>query len=324
MAVALGALLGICWIQTRQARPDPVLLAGLCLAAGCFLAMLWAGTRLALRLRPPLLAQRFHGLWLSALLLAVSSGLFAFRAVDDAAAGLSSRLSAAMDGRSVWLEVVVRDLPTLQERGWRFEAEVRLARVAPDGPVISVPQRGLMFWPKSVMQEFPEHLSPGQRWGFEARIRQPHGTLNPQAFDAEAWMMEQGFHFVGSVKTGKSASRPRLIGMETDFGLRIDQMRDRIRALIGAHSQSSAVGVLSTLVVGDQRAIGVAEWAVFQKTGVSHLISISGLHVTMFAAMAAAVGAVLWRALCLTRLAAGLWIPVQSVAAGGAIGGAVG
>ena len=324
LAVALGALLGICWIQTRQVLPDPVLLAGLCLSAGCFLAMLWAGTRLALRSKPPLLAQRFHGLWLSALLLAVSSGLFAVRAADDAAAGLSSRLSAAMDGESVWLEVVVRDLPTLQERGWRFEAEVRLARVAPDGPVISVPERGLMFWPKSVMQEFPEHLSPGQRWGFEARIRQPHGTLNPQAFDAEAWMMEQGFHFVGSVKTGKSASRPRLIGMETDFGLRIDQMRDRIRALIGAHSQSSAVGVLSALVVGDQRAIGVAEWAVFRKTGVSHLMSISGLHVTMFAAMAAAVGAVLWRALCLTRLAAGLWIPVQSVAAGFAIVGAVG
>jgi competence protein ComEC len=112
--------------------------------------------------------------------------------------------------------------------------------------------------------------------------------------------------------------------METDFGLRIDQMRDQIRELIGAHSQSSAVGVLSALVVGDQRAIGMAEWAVFRKTGVSHLMSISGLHVTMFAAMAAAIGAALWRALCLTRLAAGLWIPVQSVAAGFAIIGAVG
>jgi competence protein ComEC len=324
LAVALGALLGVCWIQTRQALPDSALLAGLCLSTGCFLTIAWAGARLALRSESPLLAQRCHVLWLSTLLLAVSSGLFAFRAADDAAAGLSSRLSAAMDGRSVWLEVVVRDLPTLQERGWRFEAEVRLARVAPDGPVISLPKRGLMFWPKGVMQELPENLSPGQRWGFEARIRQPHGTLNPQAFDAEAWMMEQGFHFVGSVKTGKYASQPHLLGMETDLGLRIDQMRDRIRELIGAHSQSSAVGVLSALVVGDQRAIGVAEWAVFRKTGVSHLMSISGLHVTMFAAMAAAVGAALWRALCLTRLAAGLWIPVQSVAAGFAIVGAVG
>jgi len=116
LAVALGALLGVCWIQTQQALPDPVLLAGLCLSAGCFLAIAWAGTRLALRSKSPLLTHRFHGLWLSTLLLAVSSCLFAFRAADDAAAGLSSRLSAAMDGQSVWLEVVVRDLPTLGAR----------------------------------------------------------------------------------------------------------------------------------------------------------------------------------------------------------------
>ena len=286
--------------------------------------MVLAGTRQALGAAPSPYAKRFYSLCLSALLVVISFGLFAFRAADDAAAGLSNRLSAAMDGQSVWLEVVVRDLPTLQDRGWRFEAEVRAARAGPDGPVISVPQRGLMFWPKGPTQEFPEHLSPGERWGFEARIRQPHGTLNPQAFDAEAWMMEQGFHFVASVKTGKSVTRPRLMGIETDFGLWIDQMRDRIRKLIGATTQSSAVGVLSALVVGDQRAIGLAEWAVFRKTGVSHLMSISGLHVTMFAAMAAAVGAALWRVLCLTRLAAGLWIPVQSVAAGFAIIGAVG
>jgi competence protein ComEC len=324
LAVALGALFGICWIQTRQALPDVPLLAGLALSGGCFLAIVWAAARQLLQSQPRVIAQQLNRVFLSALLIMMSAGLFALRAADDASTGLSRRLSAAMDGQSVWLEVVVRDLPTLQERGWRFEAEIRAARMEPDGPVISLPRRGLMFWPKGPMQDFPETLSPGEHWGLQARIRQPHGTLNPQAFDAEAWMMEQGFHFVGSVKTGKSAPRPHLLGMETGFGLRIDQMRDRIRKLIGVSSQSSAAGVLSALVVGDQRAIGLAEWAVFRKTGVSHLMSISGLHVTMFAAMAASVGAVLWRGLCLTRLAAGLWIPVQSVAAGFAIIGAVG
>jgi competence protein ComEC len=54
-------------------------------------------------------------------------------------------------------------------------------------------------------------------------------------------------------------------------------------------------GVLAALVVGDQAAIERADWDVFRATGVAHLMSISGLHVTMFAWAAAALVAALWR-----------------------------
>jgi competence protein ComEC len=54
--------------------------------------------------------------------------------------------------------------------------------------------------------------------------------------------------------------------------------------------------VLAALVVGDQGAIERADWDVFRATGVAHLMSISGLHVTMFAwAAAAGSWAALWR-----------------------------
>ena len=45
----------------------------------------------------------------------------------------------------------------------------------------------------------------------------------------------------------------------------------------------------------DQRAIERSDWDLFRATGVAHLMSISGLHITMFAwAAALAVGS-LWR-----------------------------
>ena len=50
---------------------------------------------------------------------------------------------------------------------------------------------------------------------------------------------------------------------------------------------ASAAGVLAALAVGDQAAIERDDWAVFRNTGVAHLMSISGLHVTMFAWLAA-------------------------------------
>ena len=54
-------------------------------------------------------------------------------------------------------------------------------------------------------------------------------------------------------------------------------------------------GMLAALVVGDQNAIERADWDVFRATGVAHLMSISGLHITMFAWLASLLVAGLWR-----------------------------
>ena len=49
------------------------------------------------------------------------------------------------------------------------------------------------------------------------------------------------------------------------------------------------------LAVGDQRAIDAEQWRLFSRTGITHLMSISGLHVTMFASLAYALLNWLWR-----------------------------
>ena len=48
----------------------------------------------------------------------------------------------------------------------------------------------------------------------------------------------------------------------------------------------SLTTVMVALVVGDQTAIAQDDWTVFRLTGIAHLVSISGLHVTMFAWLA--------------------------------------
>jgi competence protein ComEC len=85
------------------------------------------------------------------------------------------------------------------------------------------------------------------------------------------------------------------------------QVRDRIFERVGERSYA---GLIAALVVGDQNAIERADWDVFRATGVAHLMSISGLHITMFAWLAALSLAWLWRrsaTLC-------LWLPASSAA----------
>ena len=81
--------------------------------------------------------------------------------------------------------------------------------------------------------------------------------------------------------------------------VRVDAFAGRARRLCPARPRADAdahrrvrcraapyAGVIAALAIGDQRAIPEAQWPVFNRTGVAHLISISGLHVTVFATLA--------------------------------------
>ncbi|HEY6132586.1 MAG TPA: DNA internalization-related competence protein ComEC/Rec2, partial [Rubrivivax sp.] len=70
------------------------------------------------------------------------------------------------------------------------------------------------------------------------------------------------------------------------------QIRDAI--LVRVHDAGVA-GVLAALAVGDQAAIERDEWALYRNTGVAHLMSISGLHLTMFAWLAGLGVGLAWR-----------------------------
>ena len=75
------------------------------------------------------------------------------------------------------------------------------------------------------------------------------------------------------------------------------EQRDRLLARWGSDPTQglNTAGILAALVTGDQAAIDRSDWDVFRATGVSHLMSISGVHVTMLAWLAAALATGLWR-----------------------------
>ena len=90
------------------------------------------------------------------------------------------------------------------------------------------------------------------------------------------------------------ASPDRLL--DTAAAHPVERLRQTVRDAIQARvAEPGAAGVLAALAVGDQAAIARDDWALFRDTGVAHLMSISGLHVTMFAWLAGAVVGALWR-----------------------------
>src|SRR5687767_240250 len=225
-------------------------------------------------------------------------------------------LAPELEGRDIEVVGVVSSLPAIGERSVRFEFEVESADNR-------LPKKLLLAWHRSPWAEDgPALLSasvhPGERWLFTVRLRRPHGHVNPHGFDYEAWLLERGIGATGYVRQRgeqrKLGSRDNLFDLVEKAR---EAVRDRFQAQLGA---TPAAGILSALAVGDQRAISAEEWRLFNRTGVTHLMSISGLHVTLVSGLAALLVAFGWRRVPQATLR----LPARKAAAVAAIAAALG
>lgn len=134
----------------------------------------------------------------------------------------------------------------------------------------------------------------GERWLMTLRLKAPHGSLNPHGFDYELWLWEQGMQATAYVRTSAKDVVP--VRMAQTWAYPVALARQWVRERIARQvADRQSAGLLAALVVGDQKAIKQAVRDVFRATGVAHLVSISGLHITMFAWGAAALVGALWR-----------------------------
>jgi len=213
-----------------------------------------------------------------------------------AAQRLADALPAALEGQDLQLRGVIARMPQPGPQGTRFVLRVEQALLA--GQPVQVPGLLSLGWYRgfdgdALLGAPPRELRAGQRWSLTARLRQPHGTLNPEGFDLELWMFEQGLRASGTVRDSRGSVN-RLLA--EDAGHPVERARQAVRdAILLRVADAQAAGVLAALAVGDQAAIDRDDWELFRHTGVAHLMSISGLHVTLFAWLAAALIGPLWR-----------------------------
>ncbi len=281
----LGVVLGgAAQLQQPRLWPLAVYAAGALLAVPCLL--------LALRL-PRGLVRLVAVLAASTVLWA---GLTGWRAVSYA----ETTLAPALEGRDLLVTGLVAAMPHRNEGGLRFRFEPESARIGEQA--VAVPPAWLLGWyvnegradADPATQRAPPDLRPGERWQFAVRLKAPHGNVNPHGFDYELWLWEQGLQATGNVRAGPRDPPPRRLA--ATWSEPVEQARHAVRDAIYAQVPDPRLaGVIAALVVGDQGAIERADWDVFRATGVAHLMSISGLHITMFAWAAAGLIGLLWR-----------------------------
>ena len=249
-------------------------------------------------------------------------------------------LSPVLEGRDIQVTGVVQAMPRQGEDAVRFRLKVESALLEGQ-PVVLPPQLYLGWYagffmaprpePAAVadqsltllqLQRQPQPMRAGERWQMTVRLKAPHGSSNPHGFDYELWLWEQGLQATGSVRAGARDTPPEKLTGSASSQPRywVERARQSVREAIFERIDSpQRAGVLAALVLGDQHAIERADWEVFRTTGIAHLVSISGLHITLFAWLASRVLGWLWRRSALLTPRLCLWLPASSAAAWGGL-----
>jgi competence protein ComEC len=295
-AVATGFAAGVWWLQQQPELPRfAFACAMVCSAAG--LAWLLRGTSGARRSAVLALCGAFAGY-----------GYASLRA--DLA--LRDALDPAIEGRDIRVTGVIDSLPVRFDRGLRFQMAVQ------DAPA-GVPGRLALSWYSGFatedIDEVPD-LQPGQRWRLTVRLKRPHGSANPHGFDYELWLLEQGVRAGGYVRPARQGERLLLDGFVPTASTVVDRARAWLQArILRILDGRQYAGVIVALVVGEQRAIEQSDWKLFNQTGIGHLVSISGLHITMLAGLGSWSVFLLWRRVRVNGAPPGMHVPAQSAAA---------
>ena len=128
-------------------------------------------------------------------------------------------------------------------------------------------------------------LVAGQTLQVVARLRSPRGLVNPGVFEYERWLFLEGFDATGYVRSGRVDASGR-------FGL--GQLWLTVRANLVARigrlvEGPDAIALIQALALGERSGFEDRHWTVLQRTGTSHLVAVSGLHIGLIAALAYAL-----------------------------------
>jgi len=187
---------------------------------------------------------------------------------------VDARLDPRFAGDSMLVSVRVADFPKVAGASVSMLVE----------PIADprIPARSRVTWYAP-----PAVPAIGDIWELELRLKRPRGNSNPGGFSLDNWMFRENLHAAGYVVPG---SRNRLL--ESGTLSRVESYR-RDFVTHAREEGGNSAAVLAAIGVGARHLISREQWDRYAKTGTSHLMAISGLHIGLAAAVSFAAIALL-------------------------------
>jgi competence protein ComEC len=213
--------------------------------------------------------------WAIALLLGIAW------AWGNAASRLAEDLPVALEGVDLLVRGYVASLTDASAPDPQFEFDVIEAPRA-------VPPRIRLAWYDD-SRHFTARKRPmaGEQWQFVVRLKRRGGFANPGGLDYEGQLFRTGIGASGYVR----ADERNVLQANGSARYAVLRIRSWISQRVASASGATPMlGILQGLAVGDTHAITPDQWRAFSATGTTHLLAISGLHISMVATLLAWAG----------------------------------
>ncbi|HKK07112.1 MAG TPA: DNA internalization-related competence protein ComEC/Rec2 [Gammaproteobacteria bacterium] len=210
-------------------------------------------------------------------------------------------LPPKLEGRNLTLTGHIATLPSVHAHSVRFEFDVE--RLSYKDRSYDGPGRVRLSWYGRAPR-----LRAGEPWRLTVRLKRPHGFMNPGGFDYEGWLFRRGIGATGYVRA--HVENERLGPPSASYVVQSVRqwLRGRIRAALPRGRERA---VIVALTLGERGELDNADWEVLRRTGTSHLLAISGLHIGLIAGLVWLLAARLWA----RSARAALWLPAPKAGA---------
>lgn len=187
---------------------------------------------------------------------------------------------ATRGARPVVLRGVVEPRMRLEADGSRVRAGLRVQAAKVDG--VWRPYTGRTWW---TWYRPAQELEAGLAVEVTGRLRQARGFQNPGLFDYGAYLRGRGYHSLFSA-SGANAVTVIGHGELPAWQAAVGRVRRHVATAV-QHIPASPAGrgYLLAVVAGDRQWVSAAVQDASRATGTYHLLSISGLHVGIVAAV---------------------------------------
>ena len=129
--------------------------------------------------------------------------------------------------------------------------------------------------------EGPPELFDGAQLVFTGRVYHPDGKTGEPRVDFRLWMRQHGYHFGIAAYEGVQIGNTQETAPVRDAAHRVRQVFDRaFRRTMGENGR-----IAMALLFGQRGGLSDEEYASFQKLGIAHIMSVSGLHVGLVGSM---------------------------------------
>ncbi len=184
-------------------------------------------------------------------------------------------LAVAWSSDAVVARAQVVDAPRRTPRTWQVVAElcdgeaagkkVKLALALPDC--------------SDTISDCSDTLRCGDMLHFRAVVRTPRNAGNPGEFDYATWLRRRGVS--GDAYCGVGEWK-RIPGEhEMTLQMRMLRLRDVLAARYVGFLEGNSLGILTALTLGDRSRLDRAVSDLFSQGGVSHVLALSGLHLSI-------------------------------------------